>query len=291
MTIFKSVEEKAKLIAWFERFRERLNVPTRSQFVETSFGTTHIMVGGPEHAENLVILHGQLATSAHALVELAPLLERFRVYAVDIVGQSVMGHDELLSVSNNDYGHWLKEVLDGLGLTRVHVLGVSFGGFVAMRLAAVAPERIERLVLLVPAGVVKSHWSGWYKIGIPMTLYLMSPTQKRLEAFLANLLTTPEDQEWVGYMGDVFRSVNLARMKIPRLAKLGEFAAMEAPILVLGADQDLSFPGEQLIARLGELFTSVQDTELIKDCRHCPPTNDDFRGWLGARISNFLLAN
>lgn len=289
-TIFKGEEERAKLVGWFERFRARLKVPTETRMVETRFGKTHVLVGGPADAPKLVMIHGQLASSAHALAEMAPLLERFRVYAVDVVGQSVMGHDELLSVSNNDYGEWLKDVLDGLGLERVHLLGVSFGGFVALRLAAVAPERIERLVLLVPAGVVKSHWSGWFKIGIPMTRYLMSPSAKNLKSFLRYLMTTPDDEDWEGFMGDVFRCVNLQKVKIPKLAKLGEFENLTAPTLVLGADGDLSFPGEQVINRLTKLLSSVEDTELIKDCRHCPPTTDEFRRWISDRISVFLLA-
>jgi pimeloyl-ACP methyl ester carboxylesterase len=286
---FKSPEAKNRIIEWFDRFRGRLDAPTETRRLDTPFGETHVLVGGPEDAPPLVLLHGQMATSAHVLVEMAPLLERFRVYAVDIIGQSPMGHDELLSVKNDDYGAWLRDVLDGLGLDKPHVVGVSFGGFVALRLAALAPERIERLALIVPAGVVKSHWSGWFKIGIPMTMYLLAPTQKRLEAFLAHMMTTRDD-EWEAYMGEIFQAVNLGRVKIPRLAKVGEFDELRAPTIVLAADKDLSFPGEQVISRVEKLIPSLEATELMADCRHCPPTTDEFRGWLTERISGFFTA-
>ncbi|QDG53432.1 alpha/beta hydrolase [Persicimonas caeni] len=286
---FKSPKAKDRIIDWFDRFRGRLSAPTETCRLDTPFGETHVLVGGPEDAPALVLLHGQMATSAHVLVEMAPLLERFRVYAVDIVGQSPMGHDELLSVKNNDYGAWLRDVLDGLRLDKPHVVGVSFGGFVALRLAALAPERIERLALIVPAGVVKSHWSGWFKIGIPMAMYLLAPTQKRLEAFLAHMMTT-RDEEWEAYMGEVFQAVNLGRVKIPRLAKVGEFDELRAPTIVLAADKDLSFPGEQVISRVEKLIPSLEATELMADCRHCPPTTDEFRGWLTERISGFFTA-
>src|SRR5581483_5362064 len=45
------------------------------------------------------------------------------------------------------------EVLDGLGLDRVKVVGHSFGGMVAAELAANNPRRVERQVLIAPIGL------------------------------------------------------------------------------------------------------------------------------------------
>jgi pimeloyl-ACP methyl ester carboxylesterase len=42
--------------------------------------------------------------------------------------------------------HYL-DVLDGLGLDRVHIVGVSLGGWIAAELAVRHPERVSRLVL------------------------------------------------------------------------------------------------------------------------------------------------
>jgi pimeloyl-ACP methyl ester carboxylesterase len=289
-SVWKGEEARARLLEWYERFRAQLRVPTESRTVATRFGETHVLVGGPAAGPPLVLLHGALASSAHVLRELAPLLRTFRVYAVDIVGQSAKSADARPSVANNDYGDWLVEVMAGLELPRAHVVGVSWGGFVAIRLAAVAPERITRLVLLVPAGMVRGPaWAGFTKIGWPMFRYLMSPTRPRLDAFVRHLLTTHDD-EWVPYLGDAFRSFNL-NMNVPALARPEELARLSAPTLVLGADGDLSFPGEAVLRRAETLFPALADRELIKDCRHCPPTTDAFRDWLGARIERFLLAS
>ncbi|MBA3539208.1 MAG: alpha/beta hydrolase, partial [Deltaproteobacteria bacterium] len=182
------------------------------------------------------------------------------------------------------------DVLDALELARAHVLGVSWGGFVGIRLAASAPERIDRLVLLVPAGMVKGPaWAGLTKMGIPMMLYRMFPSKKRLQKFVKNLLTTTDD-DWAPYLGDAFRSFNLD-MRVPALATPDELARLTAPTLVIGADGDLSFPGGDLLARAPELFPTLADTELIENCLHCPPTTDAFRSWLSDRVSRFLLAS
>jgi 2-hydroxy-6-oxonona-2,4-dienedioate hydrolase len=274
-------------VAWSEKFRARLTVPTESRRIATRAGETHVLVGGPVDAPPLVILHGALASAAHALVELAPLLARYRVYAVDLVGQSANSADARLAVDDNAYGEWLVEVLDGLGLARVNVVGVSWGGFVAIRLAAVAPQRIARLVLLVPAGMVKNPaWAGLTKIAIPMMRYRGKPTPERLARFVRHLLTTTDD-DWAPYLGDAVRAFRMD-MRVPAIAKPAELAGLTAPVLVFAADRDVSFPGHRILDRARALFPTLAGAELIPDSAHCPPTTDEFRGWLTGKISAFL---
>ncbi|QDE70264.1 hypothetical protein BHS09_26650 [Myxococcus xanthus] len=69
---FKGEHAKAVLSRWHDHFRGRLRVPTESRTVQTRVGDTHVLVGGPEAAPNVVVLHGALASSAHVLHELAP---------------------------------------------------------------------------------------------------------------------------------------------------------------------------------------------------------------------------
>jgi pimeloyl-ACP methyl ester carboxylesterase len=287
--LFTSPAAQQQMIGWYERFRADIGVPTVERTVPTRFGEASMLVGGPEGAPPLVLLHGAMASSAHGLRELAPLLERFRVYAVDVVGQSPKGAQVRLSVKNSDYGQWLAEVLDGLGLKQTFVVGVSWGGFVALRLAAFAPERISRLALLVPAGVVSGNaWKGFVEMGLPMAMYKFAPSEARLRRLLAPLLTTDDDQ-WVPYMGEAFRSYDLSGMRVPVLAKEGEFAGLKAPVMVLAAELDLSFPGAALLARAKVLLPTMVDGEVMPGIKHCPPTNEAFRRQLAERVGGFLL--
>ncbi len=234
-----------------------------------------------------VILHGALASSSHLLLELEHLLAHFRVYSVDVVGQSVKSADARPSVSNNEYGEWLVEVVDQLKLERFALLGVSWGGFVATRFAVVAPSRITHLALLVPAGIVKgSAWAGLTKLAWPMTMYRMFPSEKRLAKFTRNLLTTPDDALWRPYLGDAFRSYNFG-MRVPMLAKPEELANLAAPTFVVAADRDVSFPGSALLERARVLFPNCRE-ELLENCLHSPPTTDEFRRSFGATLGAFF---
>lgn len=51
---------------------------------------------------------------------------------------------------------WLDQIialLDALGLERVHVIGNSFGGSMALALAIACPQRVERMILMGSVGV------------------------------------------------------------------------------------------------------------------------------------------
>ena len=285
--LFKDESARQKIRTWHDRFKARIPQPTESRTLDTTFGKTHVLSAGPQSRPPLVVLHGAMASSAHLLVELAPLLERFRVHAVDVIGQSVMSEDTRLAVKGNDYGQWLTQVLDGLGLESTNVLGVSWGGFVTLRLASVSPARIRRLALLVPAGLVTgSTWQGLVKTAWPMTRFIMSPTPERLQALGASLLTTLDD-DWLPYIGDAFTSYDMKKMKVPALARDGEFAQLTAPVLVIGAEHDVSFPGDKVVARARQLFKSA-DVEVIPGAKHSPPTTPQFRQWLAGRLTAFF---
>lgn len=284
--MFVDDAKKATIGRWYETFRGKLAPTAQSKLVDTSFGRTHCLVTGPEDAPPLVALHGALASSAHVLPELGTLVNTRRVYAVDVVGQSVMSEDKRLDLDGNDYGRWLGEVTDGLGLEQFDLLGVSWGGFVALRAASTIPTRIKHLVLMVPAGwVAGSAWSGFWRVGFPMLSYRMFPSERRLQKAVGGLFTTP-DAEWTRYFGDALLAYKLD-MRIPPLATAEQVVGIRCPILVFAADDDLQFPGSALLQRVKELLPHAE-TELIEGSKHCPPFTTEFRNGFGDRVEKFL---
>ena len=85
-------------------------------------------------------LHGSLASSAHLVSELQLLTDKFYIVAPDLPGQSVRGLKKRLPLKDDSLVRWLIETLDGLKLGEVNLLGVSWGGFVALQTAAAAPR-------------------------------------------------------------------------------------------------------------------------------------------------------
>jgi lipase len=108
-------------------------------------------IGAPGHdSEPILALHGIRGWGGrwHAVPEL-------NAYAPDL-----RGHGESPRVGPYTIEQHTSDVLhalDALGLERVRLLGLSFGGLIAFHFCLTAPERVARMVLLDPAIEVRQH--------------------------------------------------------------------------------------------------------------------------------------
>lgn len=285
-TVWKNEAARSRLEAWFERFRARIPVPVESREVPSRHGPSHVLLAGPADAPPVVCLHSMRTSSAHLLSELGPLLHRFRLIAPDLPGQSVRGPQVRLPLGDDSTALWLLDLFDGLGLGAVNLFGVSWGGFVARLTASSAPDRVRRLALLVPAGVANgSHWKGLTRMALPLLRYRLWRSEGNLRRFLAPLLTS-WDADWAGYMVESLQDMPMD-LRIPPLATDAELQRLSMPVLALGAADDISFPGEAVVARVRSRVPHANG-EVIAECKHCPPTTDEFREWLGSRLTNFF---
>ncbi len=81
------------------------------------------------------------------------LARRFRVIVPDLpgYGRSAKGVDRA-----DPFGYLadhIRGMLDELGIDRAHLVGNSYGGACALRLALDTPQRVDKLVLMGPGGV------------------------------------------------------------------------------------------------------------------------------------------
>lgn len=104
----------------------------------------------------VVLVHGSgpgVSAWANWRLTMPALAERFTVYAPDMVG---FGFTERPAGITYDLPTWrahLLGFLDAVGLERASLVGNSFGGGLVLSTAAVAPERVDKLVLMGATGV------------------------------------------------------------------------------------------------------------------------------------------
>lgn len=78
--------------------------------------------------------------------QVEPLSKRFQVVRFDARGHGPTP-SPLGDWTVDDLADDIVDLLDGLGVERAHIVGISLGGATAMRLAVRNPDRVDRLVL------------------------------------------------------------------------------------------------------------------------------------------------
>jgi len=125
----------------------------------------------------LLLVHGLLGYSFSWRFTMPALAQHATVYAIDLLGTGFSDRPPGLDCSFKASAQRLLQFIDKTGedktgLSRCDLLGTSHGGAVAMMAAALAPDRIRRLILVDPVNPWSAHG-------------------KRLTAFLSNPLIAP----------------------------------------------------------------------------------------------------
>lgn len=284
--VFKNENARQRQLQWYQFFLERTGVQTESFTVPTSAGDNHVLCAGDQQNSPLVCLHSMLTSSAHLLSEIDKLSRSFYLIIPDIPGQSVKAPEHRLPLDSASYSNWLQEILDYFELSSFHMMGVSLGGYIARRYTELQPDRVKKLILIVPAGIVQAPvLKGLLKMAGPMIRFKINPSEKNLKRFTDPLLST-WDEDWAKYLADSFNDFKTMR-EIPPVASDEQLQKLTMPLLLVASEEDISFPGKPLIERIQSQVPSAV-TELLKGARHCPPTTDAFRDWLSQKITLFL---
>lgn len=288
-TIYKSAEGEARILELYDRFQKSLGGIFDDRMVDTRFGLTHVLVTGPEKGPPVVVTHGGNSITPQGLRGLLPLLKlgRYRVYAPDTIGHPGKSAQVRLSSGDQSYGEWLKDVLDGLGLDRAAFIGGSFGAGIILRLAAYAPQRITRMALFVPSGIVATPLpSIVFRITLPYMLYLLLPSRQRLYRAVRWMGGDIED-DVLELIEAVFKHVRV-EPEMPRPATKAELEKFTAPTMVIAAENDAMFPGDAVTKKARELLTNLTVVECLKGGTHYSSKSD--LKYVSKRIIEFLEA-
>jgi 3-oxoadipate enol-lactonase len=118
---------------------------------------------GAENKGTPVLLQHGLGSQKKYMEPLAKLLVdkyQLHVYTLDLSGFGLSGRREDkpgtdLSYSMESHAKDIIGFLDGMKIKKIILLGHSMGGMIAQKIAEIAPDRIERLILLATAPYLK----------------------------------------------------------------------------------------------------------------------------------------
>jgi len=283
--IYRSPEGEARMRALYEGELKGLGLRYQRAMVKTRFGSAHVIAAGPYDAPPLVLVHGLFVPAPYAIELFRPLASGWRIYAPDVAGQTGLSSPTRPGTKGNGYGRWLADVLDGLGLKRAAIIGVSFGAAIVLDLAAFSPARIERAALVTPAGIVRGMAPKLFvRLSVPWTLYRFFPAASR------SLMRRLWDRK-VGYEGRFFDLFD-AVMRDVKLFVMppGPFGremlkGFTSPALVMLARDDALIPVEAARRRATEVIPNLAGTVEF-DGPHIP--GKEAMSLINAKIADFL---
>ena len=118
---------------------------------------------GPRDGPVVLLLHGSPGSRHDFRALTRKLADRFRLIAPDLPGFGASS-SRVPNYSIRAHAAYCLDLLDRLGVDRVHLVGFSMGGGVGLELYEAAPERVASLTLLSAIGVQELELFGDYRV-------------------------------------------------------------------------------------------------------------------------------
>lgn len=270
---FRSGAAKTRYLALYDSLAAEWPVPSDTATVSTSLGPTFVRVSGPERGPPLVMLHGAGGNSLQWRPNVAALSERYRTYAVDVIydhGRSVY---KRVPTGAGDLMTWLDDLFAGLGLSEgINLLGLSYGGWLAAQYALHAPERLDRIVLLAPAGTVLPLSFGWVRRAVLCALPARRFTASFLHWLLEDLANESEASRTLlereidaAYLA--IRSHKLTQLVNPSVLSDNELQGIHVPTLFVVGENEKIYSPQEALERLARVAPQIE-TQLVAGAGH-----------------------
>jgi pimeloyl-ACP methyl ester carboxylesterase len=288
-SLYKSAEGYHKVMAHYDATLQKMDIPYETKYVETRFGPTYAIISGNESGKPIVLWHGlnanltawiNLTGQTNWFTALAPT---YRVYAIDAIGGMGKSAASRPSKTGPAYGQWAADALEGLGLKRANVIGISNGGWLIIKLASVAPEMISSAVLMSSGGFRSISKVQAARMISQIILKSSEEAARRMQALVSppDLPPDPDTLEVFELMLGHFRF----EQNTPVLSDV-EIRRLAAPTYLMMGQYEVGFNPYGVIERGLSLLPNVITAEIVPGVGHMMAHKRP--DWVVARVFAFL---
>jgi pimeloyl-ACP methyl ester carboxylesterase len=228
--------------------------PSEPLDISTWAGTTRAYHWAGE-GEPIVLLHGMGGTGL-SWGPYAEALAGRDLYAVDTIGDVGRSRQTALIGDADDLTRWLDDTFAGAGIARAHVAGTSYGGYLALHLAARVPQRVASITLIDAGGLSPFRLGRFMLWGVPNLLGSKAPPPlRRRMARTRPLLEDPRVMK-MALLGQTNH-----RFGLPGIVELpdDELRSISAPATAVIAGRSAPFEPQLAARRAALIPTAVVD--------------------------------
>ena len=208
-------------------------VPHEALRLPTCEGETFVVASGNPAYPPLILFHGSGSNVSAWRGDVAAFSERFRIYAVDMIGEPGLSAPCRRPLTSDAHALWLDDVLSGLSVERASLVGISLGGWLALDYAIRRPGRVAKLALLCPAGFGRVKLSFIVRVAIGSALNGGRPGRRTLAAIGASGVP----QAYLDYVQLIFTHFVPRRLALPVFTDK-ELRRLDMPVLMIVGAKD-----------------------------------------------------
>lgn len=134
---------------WSALFR----TPHKLAWIDANGVSTRYLEAGNPEAPTVLMLHGTAGSIENFSANIDAFSRQFHVIAIDMLGCGFTDKPAY-DYAIMDYAKHAMSVLDALGIDKASLIGVSLGSWVSVAMAEAWPERVQRVVMVAPAGII-----------------------------------------------------------------------------------------------------------------------------------------
>lgn len=249
-SIYKSPQAQEQILGIYERFLAALPFKNDQFMIPTRHGQTFCLACGDENNPPLILIHGSGSNSAVWAGEFPEYNKHFRVYALDIIGEPGKSEANRPSLHGPAYAEWLLDIMTYLKIApgSAPIVGLSLGGWMALRFATCYPQYVQRLVILSSAGICDMKPS----FALRGLIHALRGDRGILE--IGRMICRPHRLDPTSEQTVLLISKNFRYRRAVPLFSDEDLRKLDMPVLYMGGENDVMLPSEKCGKRLSQVL-------------------------------------
>lgn len=253
--VYKNQSDLQRMHDFYDKTLADLNVPFSEDYFETSFGKTHSLVVGNPKKPKLCTIHGGNGITTLNLRVFRPLLAEFCIIAPDVIGMPGKSDPyRNISSSKDEYGTWIKEVLDFYRIEKISFAVSSYSSAMLLSFAKSFPQSIDKAVLLVPSGIAHGPILPMItKMVVKFIKYYSHPDENTLNQVL-EVMGGKSEPVWREFFNIMMSSYKM-ELRPPKEYSKKEMCNFNSSLFIIASDSDIFFPASRVFKKAAKIFS------------------------------------